>query len=252
MANWANTNIMFFSKNKEQLEKLCKVIQDAPEIYESDLEEGLKRNSPGGWVIGNGWIGAILYSLKMITLEEAIEDKIPDHLSCRGMVSDQDYDIEEDMQPNPYLEDEKGYHFYIQTEDAWEPNVGTWDQILMEHFPDVKFVYVSEEGGNGYYQNSDEDRFYWKDDYFLDVSLDLETCSPRLKDIVKDGCPTFTEEYCSFEFDDLLEWFRDTFKVFENVETKEEFEATVAELTDMAEEGDDSGANWIRIYKYED
>lgn len=250
MPNWANTHIMFFSKNKQQLEDLCKVIQDAPETYEKELKRDLEKNTISP--IGNSWIGAILYKLNMITKDQVIKDDIPSHLKCRGRVIDQDYEVEEDEDDNPYLDNEPGYHFSIQTEDAWQPETNTWDQILMEHFPDVAFVYVSEEPGNGYYDNSDEYRFYWKDDYHLDISINVDDVSPRLQYILKKDCPDFIEEYCSLSFDEALNFFKRTFKGFEHCNDKDELEDRVAELEDMAEEGENPDDNWIHLRAYTD
>lgn len=248
MPNWANTHIMFFSKNKQQLEDLCSLIQNTPKVYDEELKEEFDKQP--GLPIGNGWIGGILYKLKMITKDQIFNNEIPSNLSCRGRIIDQDYEVEEDYEDNPYLDYEIGYHFSIQTEDAWSPEVNTWDQILMEHFPDVKFVYVSEEAGNGYYENSDEDRFYWKDDYYLDVAINTDEAPPRLKDNLKKDHPTIIEEYGSLSFDEALDFFKQTFKGFEHCNDKDDFEARVSELEDMAEEGENPDDNWIHLYAY--
>lgn len=79
MPNWANTNIIFFSNNEKQLQELYSVIfYRAPNAYEEDIKPLLNSNS-----IGSGWLGAILYELKEITLEQIDKDNIPTDLHCR-------------------------------------------------------------------------------------------------------------------------------------------------------------------------
>ena len=253
MPNWSTTNIMFFSKNKEQLEKLNLNIQACPDTYRKDLKDDLNKVTLGK-PIGTDWIGTILYKNKMITKDQILKDSIPKNLSCRGRFTDMDYEVEEDNVPNPYLDDEKGFHFYIQTGDAWEPCIDMWDQLLMEKYPDIKFVYISEEGGNGYYENSDEYRFYWKDDYILDITLtDLDSLPKEFKDEMLNPDEVI-EEYTYFEFDHLREFMKKRFKGFDNVSSKEEFEEAFNKLKYILEDDPDIDHDETRfnLWKFED
>ena len=257
MPNWSNTNITFFSKNKEQLEKLFKDIRDCPHVYKEELEEDfnkLKEQEPSFHPIGEEWIGTLLYKLGMITKEQIINDTIPDYLSCRGRFLNDGYWEDEllaDETPNPYLDDETGWFFTIQTEDAWQPFVDTWDQILMEHYPDVSFVYISEEPGNGYYCNSDECRYYFVEDYLIDLTIDPETVPESIRSQLK--CNEYVSYYQGISFNDLKNLMQVTFTGFEDIETPEELEYKIDALSEQLDfESEEEDVNWIRLHKYEE
>lgn len=258
MPNWSNTSIMFFSKNKEQLEKLIEDIRDCPRVYHEELEEGfnkLKEDGPGFKPFGDDWFGTLLYKLGMITKEQIYEDKIPNHLSCRSRFLNEDYwedEVVADATANPYLDDEMGWHFMIMSEDAWQPYVDTWDQILMEHYPDVQFVYVSEEPGNGYYCNSDEDRYYFTENYVLDVMIDEGSAPEKVLEQIKDKDELPIELYENFSFEDLKHYMKTVFNGFEEVETEDELEAKLAELEELIEYEAYPDDCWFRLHKFED
>lgn len=249
MPNWASTNIIFFSNNEKQLQELYSVIfYRAPNAYEEDIKPLLNSNS-----IGSGWLGAILYELKEITLEQIDKDNIPADLHCRGWVEDDvDHELVLEKIPNPYLQKDKpSWRFEILTSDAWEPNMKMWDYIIKKHFPDVKFVYRSEEGGNGFYVNSDYLRFYFDEEYKVDLIVNFDDCSESIKNIFNPIGATGTwEHYECYNFQDFCDFLKGTFRDVGEITTKEDAEKEIKRITHTFAVEDNSDS-WCYINIFE-
>ena len=231
MPNWANTNIIFFSNDEKQLQELYSVIfYRAPNAYMEDIKPLLLNP----YSIGSRWLGAILYELKEITLEQINKGNIPADLYCRGWVEDDvDHELVLEKIPNPYLQKDKpSWRFEILTSDAWEPNMKMWDYIIKKHFPDVKFVYRSEEGGNGFYVNSDYLRFYFDEEYRVDLIVNFDDCSESIKNIFNPIGATGTwEHYEYYNFQDFCDFLKGTFRDVGEITTKEDAEKEIKRIT---------------------
>ena len=249
MPNWANTNIIFFSNDEKQLQELYSVIfYRAPNAYVEDIKPLLNSNS-----IGSGWLGAILYELKEITLEQIDKDNIPADLHCRGWVEDDvDHELVLEKIPNPYLQKDKpSWSFEILTQDAWEPNMKMWDYIIKKHFPDVKFVYCSEEGGNGFYVNSDYLQFYFDEYCIVDLRINYDSCSETVKNILNCPCETGALEYVEYcTFEDFCNFLKKYFKNVGEITTKEDAEKEIKRITD-AFAAEDNSDSWCYINIFE-
>ena len=252
MPNWANTNIIFFSNNEKQLQELYSVIfYRAPNAYEEDIKPLLNSNS-----IGSGWLGAILYELKEINLEQIDKDNIPTDLHCRGWVAfGVDSELVLEKIPNPYLQKDKpSWRFEILTYDAWEPNMKMWDYIIKKHFPDVKFVYRSEEGGNGFYVNSDYLHLYFDEEYIVDLTIDFNNCSESIKNIFKPDGSAGTCDYCEYfeyyHFQDFCDFLKRNFRDVGEITTKEDAEKEIKRIID-AFAAEDNSDSWCYINTFD-
>lgn len=96
--------------------------------------------------------------------------------------------------------DEQGYYFTIQTESAWNPNVGVFTKVIADHYKDeINFVYCSEEPGFAIYVNSDTTGRFYEDRYHLDYCIN--------------GNKYVMEYYASFE--DVLKALKEDFPELE-------------------------------------
>ena len=99
-----------------------------------------------------------------------------------------------------------------------------WDYIIKKHFPDVKFVYRSEEGGNGFYVNSDYLHFYFDEEYIVDF------------------------EY--YNFQDFCDFLKSNFRDIGEITTKEDAEKEIKRITD-AFAAEDNSDSWCDINTFE-
>lgn len=252
MPNWATTNIIFFSNNEKQLQELYSVIfNDAPAAYQKDIKPLLDSHA-----IESGWLGAILYELKEITLKQINNNDIPANLYCRGWVDhDFEHEILSEKIPNPYLKSNKpSWNFEICTNDAWEPNMKMWDYIIKKHFPDVKFVYRSEEGGNGFYVNSDYLHLYFDEEYIVDLTIDFNNCSESIKNIFKPDGSAGTCDYCEYfeyyHFQDFCDFLKRNFRDVGEITTKEDAEKEIKRIID-AFAAEDNSDSWCYINTFD-
>lgn len=249
MPNWASTNIVFFSNNEKQLQELHNVIFDrAPVACQKDIKPLLDSYS-----IDSGWLGAILYELKEITLEQIDKNNIPVDLHCSGWVElGIDRELVPERIPNSYLQKNKpSWRFEILTYDAWEPNMKMWDYIIKKHFPDVKFVYRSEEGGNGFYVNSDYLQFYFDEYRIVDLTINFLNCSESIKNIFKPYGATGTwEHYEYYNFQDFCDFLKSNFRDVGEITTKEDAEKEIKRITD-AFASEDNSDSWCYIHTFE-
>jgi hypothetical protein len=90
----------------------------------------------------------------------------------------------------------------IWYETAWNPEFERIDEILEKYEPSIKEVTLAEELGNLIFINTDKEKKYFKDEYYLDITTysesqygehyndikyheNLETVVEELKDIFK-------------------------------------------------------------------
>ena len=89
----------------------------------------------------------------------------PRRVECRGWISWID-DI-------PVIDDkEEEITFSIETQTAWGPLHETWDLLLEKHFPNIRYLYYSEEPGFEIYETNDELKEFFDFDYIVSVYLD--------------------------------------------------------------------------------
>ena len=161
MPNWCDNDVTFYGPY-DQVEDLCKSINRA--FAESTTTTAF----------GSRWLGNIVIYFG--------ED--PANVSCRGQAYD---DAEIVELPNSMC----GVH--LLCDSAWGPADNLFD-FLTSFYPDVKYVYVAEEPGMEFYENTDSSREIYPQEYKLECfsgSMDyfesFEELAARLGEITK--CP---------------------------------------------------------------
>lgn len=208
MPNWCMTNITFFSESEDQITRLndalCRL-----EAGESLLPNGF----------GNLWLGNVIHYFGFKW----------QNASCRGSIS-QIGILSKDA--------DRGFHFEIEQEDAWEANTEVWDKILSkEEFSDINYVFMAEEPGCNVYVNSDSSGLFYDARYTVDVCLDGKFFNDKTCDS--------TQEYFSTE-NDCLAYLR---KISESLGNKQEF-TSVEEANKWFLDFLDDDASWVTAFEF--
>ena len=231
MADYCYNNITFYSTDKEKVEKL---FDDISKVYDKDNHQvyGLIKQ------IGYDYI-----------------DK--EFIDCRDTVNHIDAEVSNFINEN----DETVYHFEVQTESAWSPNMQIFKALLKEDsYKGIKMVHMSEEPGDDIFINTDtEETFYDTryvidsckgDDYFTDyysslfsvieeagrefpeagITHDdtLEQLKEKIIPFVNDDCDDYYRiiEYDSVNnewesLEEYKEWSKSIIESLKNAKTKE-------------------------------
>ena len=208
MPNWCKTNITFFSENEDQITKL----NDA--LCKLDAGESLLPNG-----FGNLWLGNILHYFGF---------KWQD-ISCRGSIS---------LIGILSKDTDRGFHFEIEQEDAWDANTEVWEEILSkEEFSDVNYVYMAEEPGCNMYVNTDSSSLFYDARYTVDVCLNGKFFNDKTCD--------YTQEYFSTE-NDCLAYLR---KISDSLGNKQEF-TSVEEANKWFMYFLNDDASWVTAFEF--
>lgn len=132
MANWCDTSIAFYSRDRVNLTALRNKIA---EITNDD-----------------SWLGNVLIHYGFN----------PKDFNCRSSI----YYISDVSQ-----DEDKIWYFLLDQADAWSPHTDAWDYILSSVDGDIEYVYKSEEPGQGVFVNSDTEGWYFKERYVIDASI---------------------------------------------------------------------------------
>ena len=132
MANWCDTSIAFYSRDRQLL----------TDFHDDIVTVTAKDN----------WLGNML---KYYGFD-------PENYSCRSHI----YYIS-----NVSLDADDVWYFILDQEDAWSPHTDPWDDIVSIANGDIDFVYKSEEPGQDIFVNSDIEGWYFKERYVIDASL---------------------------------------------------------------------------------
>jgi len=148
MPNWCSVVIRFYSKNKEQLEKMrnkfLSIIENAP-------------NDDGGF--GSPWLGNFA--------DEYFPEIGSERVDCRGWVDGTD-DI--------WTRDDY-YVFSVWVQAAWGAKMGLWHEIVKRYYPDVSIAYFAEECGCEYFCAWDqtEGKAFCPEAYYVDGCIPTAT-----------------------------------------------------------------------------
>lgn len=175
MPNWCSTDIVFYGE-REDIEKLREKL-----ISVEDKDFDIKND------FGKKWLGFVLETFD-ISYEDAY---------CRGWIN---YISE-------IFENEKGPHFFVQTEDAWGPMYEVWDAVLEKIEDPVKMEILAEEPGCGVYINTDTSGKFFDERYMINILADTDEEVKRL-------CEGKDDDYVAFINENLYE---NNFNTFEEV-----------------------------------
>jgi len=137
MPNWCFTNITFYGEFDDLIpfHKKVEEIINTPSKVKNDF--------------GSGWLGDFVHHFGL-----------DEEVSHRGCVSHYDAEIgEKECIPN----------FEIQIETAWAPMVEIWEKIIEQHYPKIKYVFISEETGFSVYINTDTEQEFYITRYRVNV-----------------------------------------------------------------------------------
>ena len=203
MPNWCYTNYAVWG-GLHELEKFKSKMEVA--------QKYIRTNSD----FGKHWLGNVLVSMRLLPLKDVRRGSIPHNLHCRGSVENAEFVIGE-------LPEEKGGHCYLffDTLTAWEPMDDMWKAVFAK-FKTLKYVYIAEEDGCGYYVNSDSDALFFDDKYKVYYSLTGEN-----RKILLD--PERDCECCeSLSESDADCWVKETFKGLSTMKDLMAFAGTFA------------------------
>ena len=142
MANYCSNCIAFFGNDLDKLEHLRKMMDTTFNLSEY--------GSIRDFVMSYGY-----------AKEEAI-----------SFTDGRDSFIEVDFEVS---KDDESYYFTIQTESAWNPNVGVFRKIISDKYgEELDIEHCSEEPGMGIFINTDETGFFFTDRYYLNSCINGE------------------------------------------------------------------------------
>lgn len=175
MPNWCYSQFAFTGK-KESIFDLFDKIEKFTSQPRYDGSE------PGPYQFGNKWLGNIVGGF----------GGDPDVTKCRGEIVD--FDLKDDV-------------LFVTTETAWVPMLDMWEDIILDKYPDVSFVFTAEESGMGIYVNTDTEHRFFKEKYLIDNGDDL--CEYFGVDEVDKACNLLREKYgCEGEtIEELVDWY---------------------------------------------
>ena len=141
MANYCSNNIAFYSSDKTLLQNLHNIMLDVfnnskcKSVYEILLKHGYSK-------------------------EEA--EKISDR---RDYLSYMEFEL---------TDKRCGYYaFKAETESAWQPNMTSFFQLLLDKYDNkISLVYVAEEPGSCIFINTDVDGLFFTDKYRIDYCIE--------------------------------------------------------------------------------
>ena len=186
MASYCYNNITFYSTDKEKVEKL---FDNLIKVYDRDNHQvyGLIKQ------IGYDYNGK-------------------EFIDVRDTVNHMDDEVDSFVNEN----EESIYHFEIQTESAWAPNMQIFKALLKEEpYKGIKMVHLSEEPGDDIFINTDKEEIFYdtkymidsckEDDYFTEYYSNLNSV---IEEVVKD----FPD--AGITYDDTIEQLREKIEPF--------------------------------------
>lgn len=190
MPNWCENTVVFYVENQEEWPQL-KRLWGAFNIANSKNNGAVMPDRKYGF--GEAWLGNILTYLSggLIPGEPGENYPSPDDpgaylgsvnytyndepIHCRGSLTFLEYKDDVGYLPPDALK------FTIDTETAWGPMMKIYNYVIyLLNIPAVKFVFRCEETGMGLFFNSDTDRRFLPEEFFVDssvphTSIDQET-----------------------------------------------------------------------------
>lgn len=172
-------------------------------------------------------IGSEVLSKFSQNTKEGKETHIDALLSALGCPQETLNDKEKGYWVRAWIQDvvlEEDGTLMVNYESAWNPCYEVIDSILEEYQPALKQVTQAEECGCGIYVNTDKEGLYFKDEYYLDISLygDEE------------------ERFNDFKYFETLEGaikeFKDFFEIDEEINSEEELKRFIKIMEDKYEE----------------
>lgn len=142
MPNWCSTDITFYSKNKNSINKMLGKFK---EIQELDIPT--KENDFGAWM---GDYANIFYP----SLGAEV-------LNCRGIVTHLDETSKENSEANIF-------YFCIETMTAWGSKVDFWYKIITDFYPDVSMAYSAVETGCDLFEKWDITNLFYPEHYYVE------------------------------------------------------------------------------------
>lgn len=152
MPNWCYSNITFYGDEREVEDTYQKIKKSTTEEYTKSMKESSVS-------FGNDWLGNIadIYGYNY--------NDIP----CRGM-------LEGDLE---YNKENNNFNFEISS--AWSFNNEMWDRIIHDNYNNLNYVFIAEEPNMGYYENSDLNKLFYKEEYFLSMFVSDELYDKYVK-----------------------------------------------------------------------
>lgn len=159
MPNWCCTNYTFYceKEHKQDLtefhDRINKAIEGEPSIKND---------------FGAGWLGDILHEFcSDIAVMKDDGCYSYNDVRYRGSLTELG-DIYDAEYEKPLC------YFYVNTDTAWCTMNDMWNLIL-EKFPNIKYVYSAQEEGNRYYETNDANCLFYHDRYYIDAYLPIMT-----------------------------------------------------------------------------
>ena len=130
-------------------------------------------------------------------LHSLFKDKGIDNLTfCSGDL----YYVQDELYYNDNLDE---YHFFIETETKWEPQMEYWIKLLDKYYSNIIFCFnISTEANGGIFENNDRYREYFKDNYFVDVCNYKNEFECELFETLEE-CYRFVCKYMNWKFTNI-------------------------------------------------
>lgn len=219
MANICSTCIRFYSKHKEQLERMRQRLLEIVEIKSEEDD------------FGKNWLGKYA--------NEFFPEYGADRIDCGGWVDGLDVKLTQVKNSDYYM-------FGLWTMTKWSAKIGLWREIVTKFYPDVKIAYIADECGCGYFVKWDETpgQIFFPQQYYADGYL------PK-----NGGGYEYTEDKLEYgTLEDIYKYFDEhlpfSYRHTENVwEMTKEIQCKLDEYEDSCERSEDL---YVQIEKYDE
>lgn len=218
MPNWCSTDIVIYSRFKNDIEEIHDIISS---IIKGEKQIPYPFNPDEKYQhIASNWIGNIsLYFQK---------DKKLQPTDCRGWITF----IDEDIYSFDLPYGGKMYYFEISSEDAFDPQLGPWKEIIncKKYKNHVYFEFMAFEPGMGLFQKTDKMGIFFPETFLIDGYIPKRYINDKSE--FKDIDP---EVFCYFDtFDELLDFLNSRYDfIFKSIKDINKFKEMVND------EGDD-------------
>lgn len=168
MANVCCTDVVIYPYNEAGLPELRTLSSTLLDLWAKRIA---RKAHMEAWAKTNGT------KPKFISTGIPLRDVLTEHgcsddtgYDCRGDIVDFEFvqsdDEEADVRRKCYIQ--------ISQDDAWEPQLGCWDYLLQNVYPNLAYVYVAEELNDDILVNSDMESLFFPQRFRFDYAPDKE------------------------------------------------------------------------------